>query len=128
VRHALAGAGVLILAVCTAARAVEPPSHAAAAYARYCASCHGAGGKGDGPAAGALVPPPTDLTKSCLPRAALMRVIDGRRTIRAHGDAKMPVWGRVFEQELGGSGRQHRQALREVQALAEYVQHLCARR
>ena len=28
----------------------------------YCASCHGTGGKGDGPIASALKVPPTDLT------------------------------------------------------------------
>src|ERR1700758_1504141 len=29
----------------------------------YCASCHGQGGKGNGPAAPALKAPPTDLTQ-----------------------------------------------------------------
>ena len=29
-------------------------------YATYCASCHGAGGKGDGPAAAMLKPPPAN--------------------------------------------------------------------
>ncbi len=32
------------------------------AYALYCASCHGDGGKGDGPAGAALDPKPADLT------------------------------------------------------------------
>jgi mono/diheme cytochrome c family protein len=31
-------------------------------YANMCASCHGPGGKGDGPAAAALNPKPKDLT------------------------------------------------------------------
>jgi len=31
-------------------------------YALYCASCHGDGGKGDGPAGSALDPKPADLT------------------------------------------------------------------
>jgi high-affinity iron transporter len=31
-------------------------------YVRHCAACHGDAGRGDGPAAGALVPPPADLT------------------------------------------------------------------
>lgn len=30
-------------------------------YANRCAFCHGAGGKGDGPAAAALKPPPTNF-------------------------------------------------------------------
>jgi hypothetical protein len=56
-----------------------------------------------------------------------MKVIDGRRTVRAHGTGTMPVWGEVFEQTLEGDSRRHRQALREVQAVAEYVQALRAR-
>ena len=95
-------------------------------YVRYCASCHGVTGKGDGPAA-ALLPPPTDLTKSDLSLAELMKVIDGRRTVRAHGTAAMPVWGEVFEQTAVDPGREHRQALRDVQAVAEYIQALQAR-
>ena len=90
-------------------------------YSALCASCHGISGRGDGPAAGALVPPPTDLTRSTLNVAELMRVIDGRRTIRAHGSETMPVWGRVFEKEMEGSGRAHRDSLRQVQMLAEYL-------
>ena len=108
--------------------AASPPSHASALYVRYCASCHGVSGTGDGPAAVAMTTMPTDLTTSCASKADLMKVIDGTRTIRAHGDAKMPVWGHVFEQAHEGETRQHRQALRDVEALAEYVQHLCAKR
>ena len=33
-----------------------------ALYAQQCASCHGTSGKGDGPAAGALNPKPTNFT------------------------------------------------------------------
>ncbi|HEY8514085.1 MAG TPA: cytochrome c [Candidatus Binatia bacterium] len=93
-------------------------------YRTLCASCHGVDGRGDGPAAPALSPPPTDLTKSDLSVPELMKVIDGRRTIRAHGDAAMPVWGRVFEHALEGSPRQHRAALSTEQILAEYVRSL----
>lgn len=31
-------------------------------YAVYCASCHGASGRGDGPASGGMEPKPSDLT------------------------------------------------------------------
>jgi high-affinity iron transporter len=33
-----------------------------ATYKQYCVACHGEGGKGDGPAAGVLKPPPRDHT------------------------------------------------------------------
>ena len=35
---------------------------AAADYTTHCAVCHGAAGRGDGPAAKGLTPPPADLT------------------------------------------------------------------
>jgi mono/diheme cytochrome c family protein len=74
----------LLLAACV--REPPYPRHGEAMYAQYCASCHGATGKGDGPAA-ALLPAPTDLTKSDLNLAELMKVIDGRRNVCAHGTA-----------------------------------------
>src|SRR5262249_52133867 len=99
-----------------------PPQHAAAMYNQYCASCHGVSGKGDGPVASALSPAPTDLTRSDLNLAELMKGIDGRRTVRAHGTGAMPGWGHVCEAVV-----EDRQRLREVQAVAEYVQSLRAR-
>jgi hypothetical protein len=53
-----------------------------------------------------------------------MGQIDGRRTIRAHGTAAMPVWGEVFEQSLIGEPHKRRTALHMVQTLADYVQRL----
>jgi len=44
----------------------EPPAGAISGkilYERYCASCHGTEGKGDGPAAETLQPKPPDLTQ-----------------------------------------------------------------
>jgi mono/diheme cytochrome c family protein len=66
-------------------------------FLRYCASCHGVGGKGDGPAAAALQPPPADLTRlrarygKEAPLRQTIAAIDGRRPVRAHGDSAMPV-------------------------------------
>jgi mono/diheme cytochrome c family protein len=97
-------------------------------FRRYCASCHGTSGRGDGPAAGALSPPPTDLTRVTSDQAELMREIDGRRTIRAHGSAAMPVWGQVFEQSLIGEPHRRRTALLQTQTLADYVYRMRQRR
>ena len=93
-------------------------------YRRYCASCHGAEGRGDGPAAAALAPRPTDLTKLQSGVPELMTAIDGRRTVRAHGTGDMPVWGTVFEQSRIKDRHARRTALLEVEAIAEYVQDL----
>jgi mono/diheme cytochrome c family protein len=115
----LAASATPALAQLTAA-----PQHGEALYRRHCASCHGVSGHGDGPVAPYILPRPSDLTRSTLTLPALMEVIDGRRTVRGHGTAAMPVWGAVFEQELAGDAREHRQALRQVQAIAEWTETL----
>lgn len=51
-------------------------------YKKYCLSCHGAKGKGDGPAGKALKPKPRDFTKGkfkygCSPKALFKIVSNG---------------------------------------------------
>jgi mono/diheme cytochrome c family protein len=71
-------------------------------YEATCAACHGQNGKGDGPVSVELRTKPSDLTLiaerngGVFPADVLYRIIDGRRTIRAHGTFEMPVWGPVF--------------------------------
>ena len=65
----------------------------------FCASCHGGTGKGDGPVADLLRQPPGDLTQIArrsggnFPRDAVIRTIDGRTLVPAHGTREMPIWG-----------------------------------
>ena len=93
-------------------------------YRRYCASCHGLEGRGDGPAAAALSPPPTDLTRLTYNVEELMWRIDGTQTIRAHGDSPMPVWGEVFAKGLVGEDAPDRRARLHVKAAAMYARSL----
>lgn len=85
----------------------EPANPARTTYLRYCSACHGESGKGDGVVSQLMRPKPTDLTKLAkenkgeFPYARIMRVIDGRETVRAHGDPDMPVWGEIFQLEHG---------------------------
>jgi mono/diheme cytochrome c family protein len=71
-------------------------------YESNCAACHGQDGKGDGPVSAELRTRPSDLTSiakkngGVFPAEVLYRIIDGRRTIRAHGTYQMPVWGTIF--------------------------------
>jgi mono/diheme cytochrome c family protein len=114
-----------LLALASAcSRQPEPPTSGAVLYQRYCASCHGAEGRGDGPE-GKTVPPATDLTKTSPDIPHLMQVIDGRVSVRAHGDSTMPVWGDVFRQ-LHDDAYTQRKVLLEVKALAEHVASLAA--
>src|ERR1039458_2111455 len=68
-------------------------------FVRYCASCHGLAGLGDGPGARRRSTPPTSLRKLGdkygvpLPAHRIAELIDGRDTPRAHGTHEMPVWG-----------------------------------
>ncbi|HZP23078.1 MAG TPA: c-type cytochrome [Terriglobales bacterium] len=68
----------------------------------YCASCHGQGGKGNGPAARALKNVPADLTQlaarnnGTFPEAHVAQVIRGDMMMVAHGSKEMPIWGPVF--------------------------------
>ncbi len=71
-------------------------------YRQNCGACHGLAGKGDGIVSSLMTPKPTDLTRLSaanegeFPAEALRRFIDGRATIRAHGNSEMPVWGATF--------------------------------
>ena len=82
-------------------------------YMAYCASCHGADGRGHGPVAVALKGPLADLTtiakrnNGSFPRDEMEKMILGGKGSRmAHGSEQMPVWGPVFrkvenDQDLG---------------------------
>jgi mono/diheme cytochrome c family protein len=76
-------------------------------FARYCGSCHGADGKGDGPVAREFKKPPQDLTRIAernegkYPPNLVEEIVDGRRYFMAHGDRTMPIWGDIFAQGKG---------------------------
>jgi len=71
-------------------------------FDRFCASCHGSGGQGDGPVAAGLpitVPDLTTLRKrqgDRFPADTLRKIIDGRNIVIYHGTRYMPVWGYEF--------------------------------
>ena len=77
-------------------------------FKAYCAVCHGAGGKGDGPAAKALKTPPADLTTitkrhGSFPSKTIEQTIlaDNEPVLLAHGTREMPIWGPIFRQAAG---------------------------
>ena len=94
-------------------------------YDAYCASCHGQGGKGNGPAAPALKVQPADLTQLAaknggkFPDAHVMQVIRGDTMNPAHGSKDMPVWGPIFSQMS-----QHSEGVEQlrIRNLARYIE------
>ena len=76
-------------------------------YSQYCATCHGAGGAGDGPLTELMLERPADLRKLAaeneanpgeFPMLRVIHVIDGRTGVRAHG-GPMPTYGSIFMAE-----------------------------
>ncbi len=71
-------------------------------FQKYCASCHGPRGKGEGSAAISLKSKPADLTQLSkgnggqFPFWRTYRIIDGREHLQKHGPREMPVWGIWF--------------------------------
>jgi mono/diheme cytochrome c family protein len=96
-------------------------------FLRYCASCHGSEGRGDGPLAGSLTQPPADLTQIAKraggrwDESAVMATIDGRRQVAAHGTRDMPVWGAIFEEEGRGEPYPAYQGLLKSRFLVDYL-------
>jgi mono/diheme cytochrome c family protein len=117
---------LLVLAGCAPRRERHPAG--GELYLRYCASCHGMNGTGDGPVAKWLQPRPADLTQSTLDLPALVDRIDGRRMVPGHGSSEMPVWAEVFNEELLDEPRAREITRLRVQALAEHVRSLRAAR
>ena len=110
--------------------AAEKNHFGAALYRQYCAACHGESGRGDGIVGTFLRPKPTDLTKLAakadgkFPFYEVMTVIDGRQTIRAHGDPDMPVWGQVFAAESRAGLTEHLEVSGKLLLITDYVRTL----
>jgi mono/diheme cytochrome c family protein len=91
------------------------------AYRTYCASCHGADGKGDGPLAENLRFHPPDLTLLAkrnggeYPAEKVHRIVDGRKPLPGHGGSDMPIWGDAFRNaETGYDDSKVKEKIRSV--------------
>jgi mono/diheme cytochrome c family protein len=102
------------------------PSSGPQMYKDYCAVCHGADGKGGGPAASAMKTPPPDLTTMAkrygeksvaLKVDATLRFGAGNKT---HGTADMPVWGPLFS----ATDKSQTAVAMRISNLSKYVESL----
>jgi len=93
-----------------------------ALYLKYCGACHGPDAKGDGVAGSLMQPKPADLTKLSaryggeFPMEQVVRTIDGRQALHAHGEPAMPVWGEVLSDQHGSGDKQRPAIERRVQS------------
>jgi mono/diheme cytochrome c family protein len=85
-------------------------------FIRYCASCHGIDGQGEGPAASEMKTRPPDLTKLArrhqgkYPAGYVGAVLKFGSSPASHGSEDMPVWGWRFKEidpTRDPTGQQH---------------------
>ncbi|SDL28408.1 c-type cytochrome [Aliiruegeria lutimaris] len=103
-----------------------------ALFQRYCATCHGGTGGGDGPTARIISVAPTKLTElsaangGLFPFSRVIRRIDGREIVVAHG-SPMPIYGAFFEGDdlvLVPSDDGEIEASPPVIAIARYLEEI----
>jgi mono/diheme cytochrome c family protein len=97
-------------------------------FTTYCASCHGATGKGDGAVAPHLNPRPANLTliakrnNGVFPSEKITMIVDGRERVKPHGNTQMPVWGDAFSRTSEGSDKAGVAA--KIQAVVQYLESI----
>jgi len=111
-RHAILLITLLLISCIASAQnkpvATPPPAKPAQAlpgkklFVQYCAACHGANARGEGPAASILKTAPPDLTTLAkrhdgkFPYDYVSNVLRFGIGITAHGSSDMPTWGPIF--------------------------------
>ena len=99
-------------------------------YSRFCAACHGKTGHGDGTVSKSIRVEIPDLTLIAVraggtyPRERVVRIIDGRHVIGAHGSRTMPVWGEDLSRIEIGNPDAERAGRTVIERLADYLRSL----
>lgn len=120
---------LVLLAIATvAARAQDFSGYSGAQlYTRFCASCHGVKGHGDGPVAASFRIIVPDLTRiaqrhgGTFPEEQVFKIIDGREKLPPHGSRDMPVWGFEF---LGQNADRPEPQRRTDELITRLTEHL----
>lgn len=128
----LTGFGLLAVGL-AACMQLAPPVSGQVLYEENCAVCHGPGGRGDGPAAGAYSQPVPDLTTlaarndGTFPMRQVMSQIDGYTRGARVGQEGMPEMGALLEGEVvrfdSGDGILTPTPVKLI-ALAEYLENI----
>lgn len=122
---------ILLLIATVAARAQDFSRYSGAQlYSRFCASCHGDGGYGDGivaPSFNIMVPDLTRLARrhgGVFPQDQVGRIIDGTKSFPAHGSRDMPVWGFEFHAQNAGKPDPQHSTGEMIDRLTQHVKSL----
>jgi hypothetical protein len=128
---AVAAAGLLVGGAALAFDAVTLEDYSGEElFDRFCASCHGAEARGDGPVSRSLNVAVPDLTTIAVrygefPAGRVRDVIDGRGIdTQAHGTRTMPVWGYEFWVEEGADVDAQKAVREAITRLVEHVRSL----
>jgi len=143
------GSALLVVALATWASAAQqpaapkapsgeaPPGPGVAAvsgaysFRTYCASCHGVDGKGDGPLTDSLRFHPPDLTLIAkrhggeFPFDKVVRIVDGRDSVKGHGGPDMPIWGDAFRN--ADTGYDDAAARAKIRGVVEHLKSIQAK-
>lgn len=103
-----------------------------AVFQNLCASCHGVGGNGDGPAANVIDKSVPDLTRLAanndgeFSHNAVERAISGNSRAVTHGTIDMPAWEQQFKYvQMGWSSFQREAyARKRIHQLAKYIESI----
>jgi len=99
-----------------------------AQYMKYCATCHGPTGTGDGIAASTFNKHPGDLTLLArrnggrFPMMNVVSIVKGDTPIAAHGTREMPVWGEIIGQPMGDPMYRQDAADAKIMSIASYIE------
>ena len=134
VRTAVVVTGLSLAGVLLAGRADAQSTSAATGdylFRTYCAACHGASAKGDGPLAESMRRRPANLTEigkrnqGVFSADQVFKTIDGRTPVKGHGGPDMPVWGDVFSKSSDGGDPAVVEA--RIKALVAYLESIQAK-
>lgn len=96
-------------------------------YKQFCAACHGADAKGNGPAASDLKTRPSDLTTLAkrhdgkFPYDYVSTILRFGPGVSTHGSSNMPTWGPIFSIIEKGNEQAVQQ---RINRLCDYLAHL----
>ncbi len=128
----IVGAALLVVSPGLLAGELEPFKGYSGAqlFQRFCASCHGPSGYGDGPVADSLkvaIPDLTQLAKRSggrFPGDRVREIIDGRAVLPAHGNRPMPVWGYELEAQVPSDQPARATAQGLIDKLVDHLQSI----